>query len=166
MGLCNATIVCFGHIWVHCGLLPACGMGVVIPTASTHKNRTQGVFQPAAIAICKTGNHRAQQVTESAVMQNRNYSAEGTCGQQHQGQQVHSSWNHSTRSIIHCSFSELQSAATTATIAPTPPKKSSAKNMHQDTNQISGQPQPVHTKNVKYNSTDDVFLAFSMVQQI
>jgi hypothetical protein len=48
---------------------------------------------------------------------------------------------------------------------PPPPKESSGKNMQQDTNQISGQPQPVHTKNVKNNSTD-VFLALIMVQQI
>jgi hypothetical protein len=43
-------------------------------------------------------------------------------------------------------------------------QQSSGKNMHQDTSQISGQ--SVQAKNVNVNATDDVFLAFTMEQQI
>jgi hypothetical protein len=43
-------------------------------------------------------------------------------------------------------------------------QQSSRKNMHQDTNQISGQ--SVQAKNVNIHATDDVFLAFTMVQHI
>jgi hypothetical protein len=66
----------------------------IIANVSAQRDRTQSVSQPAAIAICKTGNRRTQQVSEAVIMQNRNYSTEGTCGRQHRGQQGgHSSRN-------------------------------------------------------------------------
>jgi hypothetical protein len=43
-------------------------------------------------------------------------------------------------------------------------QQTSGINTHQDTNQISGQ--SVHTVNVNINAMDDVFLAFTTVQQI
>jgi hypothetical protein len=69
-------------------------VGVDITIVSAKRSRTQSVSQPAAIATYQMGNSCTQQVTEAAVMQNMNYSAEGTCRQQHRGQQgEHSSRN-------------------------------------------------------------------------
>jgi hypothetical protein len=62
-------------------LLAACDVGVLIAIVSAHGNRTQIECQAAAVTTNKTGNHHTQQITEAAVMQNRNYNAEGTCGQ-------------------------------------------------------------------------------------
>jgi hypothetical protein len=55
------------------------------------------VAQPAAIATCKKVNRHTQQVTEAAVMQNRDYSAEGTRGRQNRGWQG----GHSSRNTQH-----------------------------------------------------------------
>jgi hypothetical protein len=43
-------------------------------------------------------------------------------------------------------------------------KQSSGRNTHQDTNQISGQ--SVQANNINISATDNVFLAFTVVQQI
>jgi hypothetical protein len=75
-------------------------VGVVITFMSDQRNRTRSMSQPAVIVI----------------MQNRNYSAEKTCRQQHQGQQGGcSSWN--TQHLIDNSplLFIVQSAATIAT---------------------------------------------------
>jgi hypothetical protein len=55
------------------------------------------VRQAAAFATCKTGNRRTQQVTGTAVVKNRNYSAEGTCGREHRDEQAEDS----SRNIQH-----------------------------------------------------------------
>jgi hypothetical protein len=68
---------------------------------------------------------------------------------------------HNTQSIIHCCSSQLRSEASAATITTT--ATVFTKNTHQDTSQTSGQ--SVHSKNVNSNAMD-MFLAFTMVQQI
>lgn len=92
----SATIVVVLAVcWCILGSLPAaCDEGVVVTIMNAQRNRTQGVFQPAAVATCKTGNRHPQQVAEAAVMENRNYSVGGPHGRQHRGQQgEHSSEN-------------------------------------------------------------------------
>jgi hypothetical protein len=96
-GLHSATIVLATFGSTAGSLLAACGAGVDSAIMSAQRNGTQRVTHPAAIAIYKTGNRRTQQVTETTVMQNRNYSAEGTCGRQHWGQQG----EHSSRNTQH-----------------------------------------------------------------
>jgi hypothetical protein len=120
------------------------------------------VSQPAEIATYMTGNRRIQQVTETAVMQNRNYSAEGTWGPQHWGQQG----EHSSRNTQHpINHSLLLFADSISSISSNHHNKNSnslqGKNRHQDTNQISGQ--SVQPKNVNINAMYDIFLPFTMV---
>jgi hypothetical protein len=71
------------------------------------------VSKLAAIATFKMGNRRIQQVTEAAVMQNRNCSEEGTCGRQNRGQQRGDSSRNTQPLIDH---SLLRSTASVATI--------------------------------------------------
>lgn len=68
-------------LWPHLGALQAVGVGVDISVVSAQRRECS--FQLVAVVTCKMGNRRTQQVTDAAVMQNGNYSAEGTCGQQH-----------------------------------------------------------------------------------
>jgi hypothetical protein len=59
----------FGHIWVHCRHSPRyCSVGVDIAIMSAQRNKIESVSQPAAIATSKTGNSRTQQVTEAAIV--------------------------------------------------------------------------------------------------
>jgi hypothetical protein len=98
------------------------------------------VYQPAAIATCKTGNRRTQKVTEAAVVQNRNYSAEGTCGRQHRGQQGGRSSENTQYLIDHLPLFFI--APITSTSSKHHNKKQeqfSGHNTHQNTNQTTGQ---------------------------
>jgi hypothetical protein len=94
-------------------------------------------------------------------MQNRNYSAEGTTRYEQRGRS-----SRSTQHLIdHLTLLlQLGSATSAATITKKHRNSHQEKNTHQDTNQTSGQ--SVQATNVNINATDDMFLAFSMVQQI
>jgi hypothetical protein len=84
----------------------------------------------------------------------RNYSAVGTCGRQHRGQQggrFFSKYTTPDRSFV-------------AALRSSDRQQPWQKKLHRDTNQIAGQ--PVQAKNVTINATDYVFLAFTMVKQI
>jgi hypothetical protein len=85
------------------------------------------VSQPAAIVTCKTGNRRTQQVTEIAIMQNRNYRAEGTYRRQNRGWHGGRSSRNKKHLIDH---SQLRSSESAKTIT-TKKQQFSAKNTHQ-----------------------------------
>jgi hypothetical protein len=110
------------------------------------------------------GNHRTQQVTQAAVMQNRNCSKEETCGQQHgsAGKTFFSKYTTPDRSFT----TALHSSHQQHVQQPSQQKQqqSSGLSMYQDTNKISNQ--SVQAKNVNINATDNMFLTFTMVQQI
>lgn len=113
---------------MHCWQPPrSLGLGVAISILSAQRNTTQRVHQPASVATCKTGNRRTQQVTEAAVMKDKNYIAEGTCRRQHRGQQGGRSSRNTQHLLDH---SPLLFAARSA---------ASATKQHQDANQISRQ---------------------------
>jgi hypothetical protein len=131
---------------------------VDIAIVSAQRNRTQTASQPAAIATC---NRSTQQITGAAIMQNRNYSEERTCGRQHRGRQGGRSSRNTHYLIDHL---PLLFAAPNSSIHHNKNRKSSGKNTRQNTNQISGQ--TVQAKNVNISVTDDVSLALTTVQQI
>lgn len=155
------TCQCFAHIWVHCRQRPRCLWCGGGHCHRTQRNRMQRVSRPAATATCKTGNRCTQQITMAAIMQNRNYSEERTCGRQHRGRQGGRSSRNTHYLIDHL---PLLFAAPNSSIHHNKNRKSSGKNTRQNTNQISGQ--TVQAKNVNISVTDDVSLALTTVQQI
>jgi hypothetical protein len=70
-----------------------------------------------AFATSKMGNCCTQLVTEAGILQNTDYSTEGTCTWQHRGQKGELLLEiHNTPSIIRCCSSQLPSATLAATI--------------------------------------------------
>jgi hypothetical protein len=150
-----------------CSVLATSGCtagSLLAANVSAQRNRTQTVSQPAAIATSKTVNRRTQQVTEAAVVQNKSYRAEGTCGRQHRDQQGEDSSQNTQHPI---DYSALLFAAPISSIGSSHRNKINnllqENNTHQETIQTSGQ--SVQAKTVNINATD-MFLAFTVVQQI
>jgi hypothetical protein len=85
----NGLTQCYNcHIWMHCRQPPRClGVGGGHHQCECPEKHNLRLFQPAAITTCKTRNRATQQVTQAAIMQNRNYNAEENCRRQQRGQQ-------------------------------------------------------------------------------
>jgi hypothetical protein len=140
-GLHSATIISV-LVTSECtagSLLAACGVGVVITVKSAHRNRNQRVSQPAAVAICKMEwlhlvNYRGCNHEKQELQHRRNLwmTTLGSAGRMF----------FSKRTTPDQSFAAaLCSSDQQHPQQPSQQKKqeSSGKNMHQDTNQISGQ---------------------------
>jgi hypothetical protein len=112
---------------------------VAIAMVSAQRNRSQKVPQPAAIATCKTGNRRTQQVTEAAICKTGIIAQKEPAGDNTDVSREDVLLEiHNTQSIIRCCSSQLRSAASAETIK-TITSAVFGKNTHPDTSQISGQ---------------------------